>query len=375
MFKAPQIIYDPIPAGRRNRPGYKLDPEYITIHDTANTQTGAGAKSHANYVKTAPGLVASWHFTVDDKIIYQHLPLNENGWHGGDGTNGPGNRKSIGIEICENSGGNRALAEANAAWLVAKLLGDFSLGLDRAKQHNYWTGKNCPRVLRARVNGWSGFLAAVNTFLVPPVQTLITGPPQATAAQAQAWAKARGAPQRFIAIAPLYWLYGMVFKIRPEVLYAQAAKETAFGKYGGAVTPDMNNWAGIKILNPVADRREDHQAFKSPQEGVIGHYNHISAYVGIEPIQPVHARYNLVKGLAWAGTVKTVEALGAKWAPAGDYGQSIVKDYLKPLLNTAAPPVADDTIENLRKEVVRLQAENQQLREKVQSLEDKIAGL
>ncbi|WP_250540012.1 hypothetical protein, partial [Bacillus subtilis] len=23
----------------------------------------------------------SWHFTVDDSVIYQHLPIDENGWH------------------------------------------------------------------------------------------------------------------------------------------------------------------------------------------------------------------------------------------------------------------------------------------------------
>ena len=167
---AVQIIQDFIPPGRRNRPGYRLDPKYITIHDTANTQTGADAKAHAAYVKStaAANIPASWHFTVDDKAIYQHLPLNENGWHAGDGTNGPGNRQSVGIEICENSNGNRAQAEKNAAWLTAKLLKDFGLPLAAVKQHYDWSGKNCPNVLRGRKNGWAGFLAAVEKELNPP---------------------------------------------------------------------------------------------------------------------------------------------------------------------------------------------------------------
>ncbi len=166
---AVQIIQDFIPSGRRNRPGYKLTPKYITIHDTANTQAGADAKAHARYLKgsTAAAIPASWHFTVDDKVIYQHLPLDENGWHAGDGTNGTGNRQSIGIEICENRDGNRAQAEKNAAWLVAKLLREFNLGLDRVKQHYDWSGKNCPRVLRGRPGGWQGFLAAVEAHLKP----------------------------------------------------------------------------------------------------------------------------------------------------------------------------------------------------------------
>ncbi|WP_461369467.1 peptidoglycan recognition protein family protein [Candidatus Darwinibacter acetoxidans] len=165
-----QIIQDLIPKGRRNRPGHKLDPKYITIHDTANTQTGADAKAHAAYVKStaAANIPASWHFTVDDKVIYQHLPLKENGWHAGDGTNGTGNRQSIGIEICENRDGNRAAAEANAAWLAAKLIKEVNTLKPFPacmKQHYDWSKKNCPAQIRGRKNGWANFLAAVESHL------------------------------------------------------------------------------------------------------------------------------------------------------------------------------------------------------------------
>ena len=166
-----QIIQDFIPKGSRNRPAYKLAVKYITIHDTANTQVRANAKNHAAYLKgsTAAGIPSSWHFTVDDKMIYQHLPLTENGWHCGDGTNGPGNRTSIGIEICENSDGGRKQAEENAAWLTAKLLKDYGLKTTAVKQHYNWSGKNCPRVLRGRVGGWAGFLEAVELQLNPKI--------------------------------------------------------------------------------------------------------------------------------------------------------------------------------------------------------------
>jgi N-acetylmuramoyl-L-alanine amidase len=367
-----QIIQDFIPPGRRNRPGYKLEPRYITIHDTANTQTGADARAHANYLKSHPNLEASWHFTVDDKVIIQHLPLNENGWHAGDGASGTGNRQSIGIEICENRDGNRAKAEANAAWLVAKLLKDFSLGLDRVKQHYDWSGKNCPRVLRARVNGWAGFLTAVQEHLSPPVQTLIVGPPQATMRQAQAWARARGAHQRFIDIAPTYWAYAEAFGIRPEVLYAQSAKETAFGRYGGAVTPEMNNWAGIKIDKPTGDKTSDHQSFATPDDGVRGHFNHIAAYVGLEPIGTPHPRYYVVKGMPWAGTVRTVEELGAKWAPNAKYGESIVNDYLKDLLATPEPE--EDELAELKKELEELRAKLKKSESDISALQTALAA-
>jgi N-acetylmuramoyl-L-alanine amidase CwlA len=155
---------------RAKRPGYAMKPLYITIHDTANKGKGANAKAHNTFVhNNAPN--PSWHFTVDDKIVYQHLPLDENGWHAGDGTSGTGNRKSIGIEICENSDGNRAKAEANAVWLVAKLIREVkTLKAFPAcmKQHYDWSGKNCPNVLRGRKGGWAGFLAAVEKELNPP---------------------------------------------------------------------------------------------------------------------------------------------------------------------------------------------------------------
>jgi len=174
-----QIIQDLIPKGRRNRPGYKLTPEYITIHDTANPGKGADAKAHAGYLKgsAAASIPSSWHFTVDDKVIYQHLPLTENGWHCGDGTNGPGNRQSIGIEICENKDGNRAQAEANAAWLTAKLLRDYGLKIGAVKQHYDWSKKNCPNVLRGRKNGWSGFLKAVEKEMQPAAAAKAPAPP------------------------------------------------------------------------------------------------------------------------------------------------------------------------------------------------------
>lgn len=333
------IVEDFIPQGRRNRPAYKLNPAYITIHDTANPNIGADARAHANYLKgsAAAAIPASWHYTVDDRRIIQHLPLTENGWHAGDGTNGPGNRKSIGIEICENKDGIRTEAEKNAAWLTARLLGDFVLELERVKQHNYWSGKNCPRVLRGRSGGWDSFLQAVRLQLGPAAGTPILGKAAATFQQAQEWAGRRQAHQRFTGIAPIYWHYGSLTGIRPEVLYAQSAKETAFGRYGGAVKASQNNWAGIKVRDPKGDSTADFETFKTPEEGVRAHFNHICAYLGLEPVGVPHGRYWIVLAQPWAGRVRFVEELGGKWAPGAGYGSSIVDDYLGGLMSTPPP--------------------------------------
>jgi len=155
-----KIIQDFIPKGRKNRPGYPMTPKYITIHETGSFGKGANAKAHAKYIKSddAANRPASWHFTVDDTEIYQHLPLNENGWHAGDGENGTGNRQSIGIEICVNSDGNFEKAVQNAQWLVRKLMTEFNIPIENIKQHYDWNGKNCPYTIRKTPNGWKNFL-------------------------------------------------------------------------------------------------------------------------------------------------------------------------------------------------------------------------
>ena len=86
-----QIIQDFIPTGRKNRPGRANPMKYITIHNTGNTSKGAGAKNHAAYIKSdaATNDQKSWHYTVDDKEVYQHIPDNEVVYHCGDGGSGP----------------------------------------------------------------------------------------------------------------------------------------------------------------------------------------------------------------------------------------------------------------------------------------------
>ena len=156
------IIQDFIPKGRKNRPGYSMLPKYITIHDTGNSSKGTDAKQHALYLKNN-NISTSWHFTVDDKEIIQHLPLNENGWHCGDGTNGKGNRQSIGIEICMNVDGDRLKAEQNAIKLCRYLIKEIDSLVnfpDCIKQHYDWTRKECPQILR-KENRWNDFVSQI----------------------------------------------------------------------------------------------------------------------------------------------------------------------------------------------------------------------
>lgn len=158
----------------------------------------------------------------------------------------------------------------------------------------------------------------------PNTKTPIIGQAEVTLEQARLWAGSRKAHQRFIDIAPLYWEFGKITGIRPEVLYAQAAVETDFGHYTNLVPPSFNNWAGIKIADADEAAVENHQVFTSPEEGVRAHFNHMAAYVGLVPVGEPHGRYYLAMGRNWAGMVTYVEELSGRWTPLPDYHSYIL---------------------------------------------------
>lgn len=153
------IQVDYIPKGRKNRPGGANPDSSITIHETGNFAKGADAAAHASYLKSdsAANKYVSWHYTVDDHAIVQHIPDGENAYHAGD-KYGPGNNTSIGIEICVNPDGDFEKAKENAASLVRLLLSEHGLDISHVVQHNHWNGKDCPYTIR-HTGTWDAFLA------------------------------------------------------------------------------------------------------------------------------------------------------------------------------------------------------------------------
>lgn len=147
------------------RPGYASSPQYVTIHNTDNTASGANALTHAKiqYNRQNNNEVwTSWHFQVDDHSIYQSIPMDEVVWHAGDGSM-QGNT-TIGIEICENSDGNYAKAEKNAAYLTAQILFELGLPKNAIRMHKDWSGKTCPRNIingTKGTMGWDAFKSTV----------------------------------------------------------------------------------------------------------------------------------------------------------------------------------------------------------------------
>ena len=150
-----------IDAGRKNRPCGVNPCGYITIHETGNAARGADAAAHGSYLNSAAGEAAlvSWHYTVDDHAIVQHLPDGETAYHAGDGPKGTGNARSIGVEICVNADGDFAKARENAASLVRLLMEEHGIPIGHVVQHNHWNGKDCPYTIRHTSGAWEAFLA------------------------------------------------------------------------------------------------------------------------------------------------------------------------------------------------------------------------
>ncbi len=129
---------------------------FITIHETGNINKGANALNHAKYINN--GSSETWHYTVDDKQVIQHYKDSVQCWHSGDGM-GDGNLNSIGVEMCVNSDGNFNKTIDNTIELVQYLMNKYNIPIKNVVQHNYWSGKNCPKNIR------SGKPITWNTFI------------------------------------------------------------------------------------------------------------------------------------------------------------------------------------------------------------------
>ncbi len=151
---------------RQRRGSHRMSPSFITIHSTANHAAGSTAMQHSRALCQGAITDRSWHFTVDQFMVVQNLPMNESGWHAGTEA---GNRHSIGIEMCEceSRGHNHFRTWDRAAKLTAVLMKRYNINLRRVVPHHHWTGKNCPMPLMT--NGrpgpkWGWFLSRVDYY-------------------------------------------------------------------------------------------------------------------------------------------------------------------------------------------------------------------
>ncbi len=174
LQKEANVRRDFIGAGRYGRrKGIRIKPEYITIHSTQNWTGDAYAHAKALKRGALRGGVHGymcWHFTVQDDVAIQHMPTSERGEHAD--FDGPGNSRSIGIEMCEHRGNNIAQTIDRTAKLTATLMHYHKIPLNRVVPHYHWprkgktpANKNCPHFL---LDGgrpgptWAWFLSRVD---------------------------------------------------------------------------------------------------------------------------------------------------------------------------------------------------------------------
>lgn len=162
--KQPKIIPRQMPLSEDKyslKSPYTMEAENITIHNTANK---ASANNEISYMIGNDSEV-SYHYAIDNKEVVQAIPESRNAWHAGDGGKGPGNRKSIGVEICYSTGELDLFKQSEdlTAKFVAQLLNEKGWGLDKVKKHKDWNGKNCPR--KTMELGWDRFIDMIDKYM------------------------------------------------------------------------------------------------------------------------------------------------------------------------------------------------------------------
>jgi hypothetical protein len=108
-----------------------------------------------------------------------------------------------------------------------------------------------------------------------------------------------------------------VERVNHDTAFAQMCLETGFLRYGGLVTPDMNNFCGLGAIGP----EENGLFFPDPRTGVRAHIQHLQAYASTEPLNQelIDPRYRYVK----RGSSPTIYGLSGTWAADRSYDMKI----------------------------------------------------
>jgi len=110
--------------------------------------------------------------------------------------------------------------------------------------------------------------------------------------------------------------------VNHDVAFAQMCLETGSLRYGGLVTPDMNNFCGLGSTGaPGPNGPERGNVFPDPRTGVRAHIQHLKAYATKEPLNQelVDPRYSYVK----LGISPTIYGLAGRWAADTLYSRKI----------------------------------------------------
>ena len=153
----------------------------------------------------------------------------------------------------------------------------------------------------------------------------IISSPTASVEQMQKWARAKGATDTFISLAPKYMkLYSSHGGINPIVAYAQSALETGYGHFGGIINESYKNPCGMKTKDGGSDKDPNaHQRFNSWEDGVSAHLDHLALYAGAsgyprsETKDPRHFSFIF-------GKAGSILGLTGSWATDANYGTKVL---------------------------------------------------
>ena len=117
--------------------------------------------------------------------------------------------------------------------------------------------------------------------------------------------------ESYLKLPKIYLQEGKHEGVRGDIAFAQALHETNFFRFGGDVTPEQNNFAGIGAIGNKAKGA----TFPSPRQGIRAQIQHLKAYASKMKLKRacVDPRFSLVK----RGCAHYVENLSGKWAFPG----------------------------------------------------------
>jgi len=105
--------------------------------------------------------------------------------------------------------------------------------------------------------------------------------------------------------------------INHDIAFAQMCLETGFLRFGGLVSPEMNNFCGLGSTGPGVPGA----SFSTPQLGIRAHIQHLQAYATDLPLQGelIDPRYHFVR----RGSVPEIQGLAGTWAADRQYAEKI----------------------------------------------------
>lgn len=120
--------------------------------------------------------------------------------------------------------------------------------------------------------------------------------------------------------------------VRPEVVFAQAMKETGWLQFGGQVKAQQCNFCGLGALDGATSGSADFSIYGSDgvRMGIRAQVQHLKAYASTDPLvnECVDPRFKYVK----RGVAPKVHDLTGKWASDSSYGtalSSLIMELLK----------------------------------------------